>query len=67
LVSATRTDPVGCRVGSCVGSPRSSAGLAASLISTTYAGHRFREEEDDLTRRQQRVDFFKSLALVGTS
>jgi uncharacterized membrane protein YphA (DoxX/SURF4 family) len=39
--------------------------LVASVIPTTYAGHRFWEEVDDETRAQQRVHFFKNLGLLG--
>ncbi|MEP9361584.1 DoxX family protein [Nocardioides sp. CN2-186] len=46
--------------------PRLSAAvLAASLIPTTAAGHRFWEHEDDATRTQQRLHFFKNVSLVG--
>jgi putative oxidoreductase len=39
--------------------------LAASVIPTTYAGHRFWEEVDEETRAQQRVHFLKNLGLLG--
>jgi uncharacterized membrane protein YphA (DoxX/SURF4 family) len=39
--------------------------LAASIIPTTYAGHRFWEEADDTTRAQQRNHFLKNLGLLG--
>lgn len=46
--------------------PRLSAAvLAGSLIPTTAAGHRFWESDDDATRTQQRLHFFKNVALVG--
>ncbi|MCB0896166.1 MAG: DoxX family protein [Nocardioides sp.] len=46
--------------------PRLSAAvLAASLVPTTAAGHRFWESDDDATRTQQRLHFFKNVALVG--
>ena len=46
--------------------PRLSAAvLAASLIPTTAAGHRFWEVEDPAQRTQQRLHFFKNLSLVG--
>lgn len=46
--------------------PRLSAAvLAASLVPTTAAGHRFWESEDDATRTQQRLHFFKNVSLVG--
>lgn len=46
--------------------PRLSAAvLAGSLVPTTAAGHRFWEYDDDATRTQQRLHFFKNVALVG--
>jgi uncharacterized membrane protein YphA (DoxX/SURF4 family) len=39
--------------------------LIASIIPTTYAGHRFWEEDDDVTRAQQQVHFLKNLGLLG--
>ena len=46
--------------------PRLSAAvLAGSLIPTTAAGHRFWESDDDATRTQQRLHFFKNVSLVG--
>ncbi len=46
--------------------PRAAAtGLVLSLIPTTFAGHRFWEEEDEPTKAQQRAHFFKNLAIVG--
>ena len=46
--------------------PRLSAAvLAASLIPTTAAGHRFWEADDDATRGQQRLHFFKNVAIIG--
>ena len=39
--------------------------LVASVIPTTYAGHRFWEEVDEETRAQQRVHFLKNLGLLG--
>jgi putative oxidoreductase len=46
--------------------PRLSATLlAASLIPTTAAAHRFWEVEDEATRRQQRIHFFKNAGLLG--
>jgi putative oxidoreductase len=46
--------------------PRLSAlTLAASLIPTTAAGHRFWEEEDDAARTQQTIQFFKNAAMLG--
>ena len=39
--------------------------LAASLIPTTYAGHRYWEEVDDQARANQRIHFLKNLAILG--
>jgi putative oxidoreductase len=43
----------------------SSTVLAASIVPTTLAGHRFWEAEDPATRAQQRIHFFKNLGLLG--
>src|SRR5437868_7518817 len=46
--------------------PRLSAAvLAASLIPTTAAGHRFWEIEEPALRTQQKLHFFKNVSLVG--
>lgn len=46
--------------------PRTSAAvLAASLVPTTAAGHRFWEVEDPAQRDQQRLHFVKNVSLVG--
>lgn len=46
--------------------PRLAAtGLAASLVPTTLAAHRFWEEQDPATRRNQRQHFIKNLGLLG--
>ena len=46
--------------------PRLSAAvLAASLIPTTAAGHRFWESEDPAQRTQQKLHFFKNVSIVG--
>src|SRR6478752_7839275 len=46
--------------------PRLSAAvLAASLIPTTAAGHRFWEIEDPTQRTQQKLHFFKNVSVVG--
>jgi putative oxidoreductase len=46
--------------------PRLSAAvLAATLVPTTAAGHRFWEAEDDATRRQQRIHFLKNCSMFG--
>ncbi len=39
--------------------------LAASLVPTTYAGHRFWEEVDEERRAQQRIQFLKNVAMLG--
>jgi uncharacterized membrane protein YphA (DoxX/SURF4 family) len=39
--------------------------LIGSIIPTTYAGHRFWEEDDEATRAQQRIHFLKNLGLLG--
>jgi len=39
--------------------------LVASVVPTTYAGHRFWEEIDEDARAQQRVHFLKNLGLLG--
>jgi len=41
------------------------AGLAASLVPTTLAGHRFWETEDEQARNQQITHFLKNLGLIG--
>ncbi len=41
------------------------AGLAASLLPTTLAGHRFWEETDEGDRRAQQIHFLKNLAMLG--
>ncbi|GAW50645.1 MULTISPECIES: DoxX family protein [unclassified Nocardioides] len=46
--------------------PRLSAAvLAASMVPTTAAGHRFWEVDDKAQRSQQQLHFFKNLAVVG--
>ena len=46
--------------------PRLSATvLAASLVPTTAAGHRFWEEIDPTIRGQQRLHFIKNLSMLG--
>jgi len=46
--------------------PRLSAlALAASLIPTTLAGHRFWEYENPQERAQQRIHFLKNLTMLG--
>ena len=41
------------------------AGLAASLVPTTLAGHRFWEVEDEMARNQQITQFLKNVGLIG--
>jgi putative oxidoreductase len=46
--------------------PRAAAaGLVASLVPTTLAGHRFWEEEDPQARGMQLTQFLKNLGLIG--
>ena len=46
--------------------PRLSAlAIAATLVPTTLAGHRFWEAEEDETQAQQRIHFMKNLAMFG--
>jgi len=46
--------------------PRLSAAvLAASMVPTTMAGHRFWEVDDSQARTQQQLHFFKNISLVG--
>src|SRR6478672_12729706 len=42
-----------------------SLALAASLVPTTLAGHRFWEETDERTRAMQRIQFFKNVSMFG--
>ena len=39
--------------------------LAATLVPTTAAGHRFWEEQDPAERAQQRIHFFKNVSMLG--
>jgi putative oxidoreductase len=41
------------------------AALAASLVPTTLAGHRFWEEEDASRRAQQQIQFLKNAGMLG--
>lgn len=43
----------------------SSAVLAASLVPTTLAGHRFWEESDPAQKQNQRIQFFKNVSMFG--
>ena len=46
--------------------PRLSAlALAASLVPTTAAGHRFWEEEEPAAKAQQRIHFLKNVSMLG--
>jgi uncharacterized membrane protein YphA (DoxX/SURF4 family) len=46
--------------------PRLSAlGLAASLVPTTLAGHRFWEETDPAQRKAQQLHFVKNVSILG--
>jgi putative oxidoreductase len=46
--------------------PRLSAlALAATLVPTTLAGHRFWEAEDNETKAQQRIHFLKNTSMLG--
>ncbi|MER7396542.1 DoxX family protein [Streptomyces sp. NPDC000151] len=46
--------------------PRASAlAIAATLVPTTLAGHRFWEAEDEQTRTQERIQFLKNLSMLG--
>ncbi|MGE5290879.1 MAG: DoxX family protein [Micromonosporaceae bacterium] len=46
--------------------PRLSAlAIAATLVPTTLAGHRFWEAEDEQERAQQRIHFLKNLSMLG--
>ncbi len=46
--------------------PRVSAAvLAASLVPTTYAGHRFWEAPDAETKQAQRLHFLKNVSMLG--
>lgn len=39
--------------------------LAGTLIPTTYVGHRFWEEQNPGNRKNQQIQFFKNLAMIG--
>ena len=43
----------------------SSLALAASLVPTTLAGHRFWEESDPQVKAQQQIHFFKNVSMLG--
>jgi putative oxidoreductase len=42
-----------------------SAALAATLVPTTLAGHRFWEETDPAVKANQKVHFFKNVSMFG--
>lgn len=42
-----------------------SLALMASIVPTTFAGHRFWEEIDETSRAQQQIHFLKNLGLLG--
>jgi len=42
-----------------------STALAASMIPTTLAGHRFWEADEPQTRKQQKIQFLKNLSILG--
>ena len=42
-----------------------SATLAASLVPTTVAGHRFWAESDPARKSDQRIQFFKNVSMLG--
>lgn len=39
--------------------------LAASLVPTTFAGHSYWALEDEATRKVQRIQFHKNMAMIG--
>lgn len=39
--------------------------LAGTLVPATIAGHRFWQEQDEATRKQQRTQFFKNVSMLG--
>ena len=41
------------------------AGLAASLVPTTLAGHRFWDETDPAQRKAQQLQFVKNVSILG--
>ena len=41
------------------------AAIAATLVPTTLAGHRFWEAEDEQQRKQQRIHFLKNISMLG--
>jgi uncharacterized membrane protein YphA (DoxX/SURF4 family) len=67
LVRANAAIHLGAGLGLATGRmPRLSAAvLAATLVPTTLAGHRYWEEADPAARGNQRIHFFKNLSLFG--
>ena len=67
LVQLNGAVQVGAGVLLAVGRFRRLAALAliASIVPTTYAAHRFWEEDDEDLRAEQRVHFLKNLGLLG--
>jgi uncharacterized membrane protein YphA (DoxX/SURF4 family) len=67
LVRLNGTVQVGAGVLLAVGRFRRLAALAliASIVPTTYAAHRFWEEDDDVIRADQQVHFLKNVGLLG--
>ena len=67
LVRVNGAVQVGAGIGLALGiAPRLAAlALAASLVPTTAAGHRFWEEEDDKARAQQTIHFLKNITIMG--
>ena len=39
--------------------------LAASLLPTTFGGHRYWEEDDPMTKANQRIHFAKNISILG--
>ncbi len=39
--------------------------LAATLVPTTFGGHRFWEEDDPQQKANQRIHFFKNVSMLG--
>jgi putative oxidoreductase len=42
-----------------------SLALAATMVPTTFGGHRFWEESDPKTRQNQQIHFFKNVSMMG--
>jgi putative oxidoreductase len=67
LVRVNGAVQLGCGIALALGvAPRLAAlSLAASLVPTTAAGHRFWEEDDDARRAQQKIHFLKNVSMLG--